>query len=326
MSEGEPPLSRRCGDKRRWWRLWLSPVAMNLAIWGPEASTHGPALPAAVLLVQAPLDISNSDTYTIKQIDLADHDTSSTSTSTASSGHDMMTPYLHFNGGDYLYFSAWQPNSPGAIVGACVGLFMLALFERWFGSLRAVFEHHWKHRALLLSSKFSARSEGTELLATGSRTDKSTSTGTQEKELEASVVSVPPLVPRLRIRTIPPFVPSQDIPRGIMYAFHMFVGYLLMLAVMLVLFALFLSIHPAHSLADRTFHAGYIISIVVGLGVGEVAFGRTTCNLAALSVMGPLVCLLFGWFLSVRKPTVRISERVPTVAPAPPCSLCRSRC
>lgn len=75
-----------------------------------------------------------------------DHDMGSGSTSTPSMAHEGMTMYLHFHGGDYLYFSAWQPSSPGAIAGACIGLFMLALFERWFAALRAVFEHHWKHR------------------------------------------------------------------------------------------------------------------------------------------------------------------------------------
>ncbi|KAJ3546990.1 hypothetical protein NMY22_g1834 [Coprinellus aureogranulatus] len=204
-----------------------------------------------------------------------------------------MTPYLHFHTGDYLYFAAWKPSSPGAIVGACIGLFLLALLERWFAALRAVFEHHWKHRALLLSSRFSARSEGPDLLASSSRTDQSSTSGKREKELEASTTSIPPLVPRYRARTIPPFVPSQDIPRGILYAFHMFLGYLLMLAVM-------------------TFHAGFIISIVVGLGVGETAFGRAFFVLPP-DIRTPLVQLfpgrtavqfrlnasLFGWLMLV---------------------------
>jgi copper transporter 1 len=42
--------------------------------------------------------------------------------------------------------------------------------------------------------------------------------------------SIPPRLPRLR--AVPPFIAGHDIPRGILYAFQMFIGYLLMLAVM----------------------------------------------------------------------------------------------
>lgn len=75
----------------------------------------------------------------------ADHGSTSAALP-ATGGHEGMTPYLHFTGGDYLYFPAWVPTTPGAIAGACVGLFFLALFERWFAALRGVFENHWRHR------------------------------------------------------------------------------------------------------------------------------------------------------------------------------------
>ncbi|KAF6766266.1 Ctr copper transporter family-domain-containing protein [Ephemerocybe angulata] len=168
------------------------------------------------------------------QMDMGHDHTSTTSSTSSAISHEGMTPYLHFTPGDVLYFSAWTPSSPGAMVGACIGLFMLALFERWFAALRGVFEHHWKHRALLLSSRYSTRPEGSEFLRSNSRS-ASSSPNPKEKDSESATRSpVPPLIPRYRPRTIPPFVASQDIPRGIMYAFHMFIGYLLMLAVMYV--------------------------------------------------------------------------------------------
>lgn len=42
----------------------------------------------------------------------------------------MMKPYIHFTPGDILYFSNWSPKSTGAMVGACLALFMMAFFER----------------------------------------------------------------------------------------------------------------------------------------------------------------------------------------------------
>ncbi|KAG9314652.1 copper transporter [Chiua virens] len=51
-------------------------------------------------------------------------------------------------------------------------------------------------------------------------------------------------------RFIPPFRSSRDIPRGIIQAIQSMFAYILMLSVM-------------------TFNAAYIISIILGLGVGE---------------------------------------------------------
>ncbi|KAI9512651.1 Ctr copper transporter family-domain-containing protein [Russula earlei] len=56
-------------------------------------------------------------------------------------------------------------------------------------------------------------------------------------------------------RTIPPFVLSRDSARGALCSLHALVTYALMLAVM-------------------TFQAAYVISIIIGLGLGEVLFGR----------------------------------------------------
>lgn len=57
-----------------------------------------------------------------------------------------MIPYLHFTRGDTLWFLGWVPQSAGAMVGACIGLFMLALVERWVAACRAVMEAHWSKR------------------------------------------------------------------------------------------------------------------------------------------------------------------------------------
>ncbi|EFI28582.1 copper transporter [Coprinopsis cinerea okayama7 len=173
----------------------------------------------------------------------------------AGAGHAMMIPYFHFTTGDHLFFKEWVPSSPGAIAGACIGLFLLAIIERWLTAIRAVFEHHWQQRALLLSSRYS---EGTSSLSSSSRTDGKSldeSGSVKMREEGGPTTQIPPVLPRLRLRTIPPFVASHDIPRGILHAFQAALGYLLMLAVM-------------------TFRVEFILCIVAGLGIGEAFFGR----------------------------------------------------
>ena len=61
----------------------------------------------------------------------------------------MMMPWLHFTGGDYLFFRSWHPTSAGAIAGACIGLALLAIFDRWIAASRNVLESHWRQRCVL---------------------------------------------------------------------------------------------------------------------------------------------------------------------------------
>ncbi|PFH50746.1 hypothetical protein AMATHDRAFT_144388 [Amanita thiersii Skay4041] len=149
----------------------------------------------------------------------------------------MMIPYLHFTKGDHLYFKAWHPETAGAIAGASIGLFFLAVVERWLSALRAILELRWNQRALALT--------------TAEKDD------TQRPSLESlEKVRQPEDAPQpQKQRTIAPFILSHDVPRGILHGIQALVGYLLMLAIM-------------------SFQAAYLISIVVGLGVGEIVFGR----------------------------------------------------
>ena len=57
-----------------------------------------------------------------------------------------MLMYLHFKIGDNLWFYGWAPGHPGAMAGACIGLFMLAMAERWLVAMRGVIEEHWSTR------------------------------------------------------------------------------------------------------------------------------------------------------------------------------------
>jgi len=159
----------------------------------------------------------------------------------------MMTPWLHFRGGDNLLFKSLRPSSKGAIAGACFVLIVIAVFERWVAATRGSLETQWRRRAMALISdrlednppRINHNSEKTSeaKIVTVSCTNSSSSTGSKI------------------IRTIPPFIVAHDIPRGAVQALQALLGYTLMLAVM-------------------TFHAAYLISIIVGLALGEVLFGR----------------------------------------------------
>ncbi|KAL4078804.1 Ctr copper transporter family-domain-containing protein [Scleroderma yunnanense] len=112
-----------------------------------------------------------------------------------------MVPYLHFTIGDTLWFLGWVPQSVGAMVGACIGLFLLALLERWLAASRSVMELHWNARAnLMLAEKLNTSKRGPFNSLFG--------------------------------RVVPPFYPAHDIPRGVVFAAHALLNYLFMLAVM----------------------------------------------------------------------------------------------
>ncbi|KXN89081.1 Protein P80 [Leucoagaricus sp. SymC.cos] len=140
-----------------------------------------------------------------------------------------MIPYLHFQGGDVLWFQGWVPQSRGAIAGACLGLFLLAIFDRWLATMRSVAEVYWNKRAEIgLLNKLNTQGSG--------------KTGVT-------------LAGVLTLRTIPPFIPSHDIARGVLHSAQSFLSFAFMLAAM-------------------TFNAGIIVAMVVGFGVGETLFGR----------------------------------------------------
>lgn len=99
------------------------------------------------------------------------------------------------------------------------------------------------------------------------------------KHKDQNRTTLKPITARARHpRTITPFIATHDIPRGILYSLQMFMMYLLMLAVMcaqsLYMFSLLLKY------SSRTFQAAFFISIVVGLGIGEMLFGRLVGRMA----------------------------------------------
>jgi hypothetical protein len=57
-----------------------------------------------------------------------------------------MLPYLHFQGGDVLWFQGWVPQTKGAVAGTCIGMFLFGIFARWLAAMGMVAEVYWNKR------------------------------------------------------------------------------------------------------------------------------------------------------------------------------------
>lgn len=163
-----------------------------------------------------------------------------------------MNSWLHFGKSDYLLFEAWRPSSNGAIAGASIAIFAFGILDRSLAALRRSREDNWKTRTLVSLSKQPIPT----LSSSAPDGGKVTSAGEIAEEPPTSDSSHGvKSISHATLRSIPPFIPSRDVPRGIMHAIQVAFSYILMLIVM-------------------TFNAAYIIPVILGLGVGEALFGR----------------------------------------------------
>ncbi|TFK77222.1 hypothetical protein BDN72DRAFT_33124 [Pluteus cervinus] len=149
------------------------------------------------------------------------------------SGHGMLN-YFHVISGDTLWFQGWVPQSAGATVGAFIGLFLLAIGERWVGSVRSMSEKAWAGRIQrIMTNRLNASADGKD--------------------------QVPPQATGLRslfsTQNTPPFILAHDGPRAFLHLVQTTLGYLCMLAIM-------------------TFNVWFLLAVVLGSAVGELLFGR----------------------------------------------------
>lgn len=156
------------------------------------------------------------------------------------SGMMMMTPYFHWMANaDALYFKEWVPRTPAGLAGACIGLFFLAAFERFLGGARGLMEAWWRRQQASTITRSLV-------------TPDNASTHSHSKSIESGrdyLMSANP-VPLLA-----PFEPLRDLVRGAMQAVQSLIGFFLMLSVM-------------------TYNGAFLISVILGLGIGEFIFAR----------------------------------------------------
>jgi copper transporter 1 len=165
----------------------------------------------------------------------------------------MMASGLHFATGDVLLFKQLQPSSAGALAGAALVLFVLAVFERWLAATRLVLNAKWHRKCVidlhadcdadgLHSRALALAAEHTEKLYPTDPKGPSESSTCHTDDTPSSSPSLPSaagnqLVHALPLRpprTIAPFIFSQDATRGALHALQTLMGYVLMLAVMYV--------------------------------------------------------------------------------------------
>lgn len=142
-----------------------------------------------------------------------------------------MIAYLHFTPGDNLWFIGWAPRTAGAMVGACIALFMLSIAERWLAAIRGVMEAHWRTRLVthspcsycyLMHWLCSAQ------VVLADRLNTTAVATSPEERIRPSSSNAP----QPRRGVAPPFVVAYDVPRGIMEIVLASINFLLMLTVM----------------------------------------------------------------------------------------------
>ncbi|KAJ6577923.1 Ctr copper transporter [Mycena capillaripes] len=147
----------------------------------------------------------------------------------------MMKTFLHFTPGDTLIFDTIVPTSAGAIFGACLILLLISVGDRYLRAVCRGVEHGFVQRSKRLTTVY-------HFSASADHNGDSASD---------------PKIPASEVSTAAPtrFILSHELSRGALAGLQSTVHYFLMLVVM-------------------TFNASFIISVILGVVVGEVAFGR----------------------------------------------------
>ncbi|KAI8333458.1 Ctr copper transporter family-domain-containing protein [Chlamydoabsidia padenii] len=180
-------------------------------------------------------------------MDHSQHETTTTMDDMTSMGNMGMTMSMgtfHWSStGDALWFSSWVPTSEPAYIGACIGLFLFAIVSRGLLALEIYFVA-WRARRFESLHQLTSNSISQTQLKGGS---PSSSVVSHSLANEYPAESKLPMVP--------PFSWITDPIRSFLTTLSSFISYLLMLVVM-------------------TGNGGFFIVIIVGIFVGEVAFGR----------------------------------------------------
>ncbi|KAG6917201.1 hypothetical protein DXG01_003405 [Tephrocybe rancida] len=141
-----------------------------------------------------------------------------------------MLSYLHFTPGDVLWFAGWVPARGRTLFGACVGLFLLGIAERWTAALSA-----------------------------GVGAAQGRDVGRTRKSKAENCCETPKLRDIILMRggTAAPFVLEHAWAQFVLHCAKATFNALFMLTAM-------------------TFQLSFILSLVIGVGVGEMMYGRFT--------------------------------------------------
>ncbi|KAJ7249128.1 Ctr copper transporter [Mycena haematopus] len=145
-----------------------------------------------------------------------------------------MKSYLHFTPGDTLIFKSIVPTSAGAILGTCLILFLISVADRHLRAVCRGVDRRFGEHVVDLPYSFVTAAEGS-----GSTTRLSESAAKDAAPTGAT----------------PRFILSRELTRGVLAGLQTTLHYFLMLVIM-------------------TFNASYIVSVILGVVAGEVAFGR----------------------------------------------------
>ncbi|KAG8215359.1 Ctr copper transporter family-domain-containing protein [Butyriboletus roseoflavus] len=138
-----------------------------------------------------------------------------------------MLPYVHFTPGDTVWILGWVPSSAGSMVGTCIGVFLLAMLERWLAACLELAEQHWAERANIMAL--------------------------EKSDVSSLSSSSSPSAKKSKWLQLPPFVPEFDITRGVLFTAHAFIRVLLMLIVMTFQLAFIASITVGSGVGETLF-------------------------------------------------------------------------
>ncbi|ORY89905.1 Ctr copper transporter [Syncephalastrum racemosum] len=184
-----------------------------------------------------------------------------TSSSGSGMSMDMNMGTFHWSGEgtDALWFTSWVPKSESAYIGACFGLLFFSVLSRAIVAIEIYFVAYTSRKFMEVhggSAPFglsSAVRPGRSRVVQKHRGEKSkepSDSTSDESDLEHQTYPRPFQLPQ-----VPPFSWHADTFRSFLTALSAFINYLLMLVVM-------------------TGNGGFFIVIIVGVFVGEMAFGR----------------------------------------------------
>ncbi|KAI9768956.1 MAG: hypothetical protein M1840_004552 [Geoglossum simile] len=148
-----------------------------------------------------------------------------------------------------LYSNAWAPHSAAGYAGTCIFLILFAALWRGGFAFKSFVERRWldaaMHRRYVVVAGKQRESERVSQESEAKSTVLLTERGVEEEVRVVRRVS----------RGVMPWRWSVDLPRALIVVILSGMAYLLMLAVM-------------------TFNVGYLLSVLGGIFLGEVAVGR----------------------------------------------------